>query len=88
MNNKYQKAYLKVEDWGKGMFSRERILKAVDYNGNSMSGFFDNSNIKNGMLEVTVIGKEGDGISVVTPQFFLEQGNIIWVKKSDLEYAQ
>jgi len=83
---KHKKAYLKVEDWGEGMFSIERILKAVDYNGNLMSGFFDNSNIKNGRLEITVIGEERDCVAIVTPQYFLGQSNIILVKKSDLKY--
>jgi len=84
---KYKEAYLKVDDLGEGMFSRERILHARDYNGTDMSGFFDNCNIKNGRLKVTVIREKKDLVAVVTPQYFMEMSNIIHVKKSDLEYV-
>lgn len=81
------KAYLNVEDSGEGMFSSERILKARDYYGNVIEGFFDKSNIKEGKLEVSVLGEECDGVMVVTPQAFLERNTLLYFKREDLTYS-
>jgi len=80
------KAYLKVNDKGIGMFPHERILVARDYNGNQISGFFDKTNIRDNGLEVRVISQEKDGAVILTPQLFLEKNSFICVKKSTLSY--
>jgi hypothetical protein len=82
----YKKGYLKVEDGGKGMFSGERILYAKTYSGKTIDGFFDNGNIINGRLRVTVLAEEGDAVTILPPQYFFKAGSFILVKKSDLEY--
>ena len=83
-----KKAYLKVNDLGEGFFSSERILEARNYYGTPIWGFFDKDNIKNGRLVVSVSEKqEGDYVGVIVPQFFEDEGDIVLVKKSDLEYA-
>lgn len=63
------KAYLKnLRDVGEGHFSRERILVYTYPGGEEIIGFFDESLIKNGMLEVNVLGEVGDQVYIVPPQ--------------------
>ena len=82
------KFYLKVKDCGEGMFSRARILKTKDYHGNTLEGFFDIGNIMNGKLKVILAKDYGKSVSVITPQYFIGQGNIIKVNKKDLTYKK
>ncbi len=79
---KNKKVYLKVKDKGQGFFSSERIL---EYNG--MKGFFDNGNIKNGRLEATLLEEQENFAVIIVPQFFEEYGELVGVRKADLEYA-
>lgn len=81
-----EKTFLKVKDCGKGLFSNERVLEAKSYEGKSMQGFFDKSNIVNGKLKVTLARDYGNYVSVITPQYFIGQTLFILVNKQDLIY--
>ena len=82
----YKRAYFRIEDRGKGMYSGERVIKSKDYHGKILEGFFDKNNIHNGRLKVTVIEKEKDLITVITPNLFFGRTSIIGVKESDLVF--
>lgn len=83
-----EKAFLKVKDCGKGLFSSERILEAKDYEGKRMEGFFDKDNIIKGRLEVTLAKDYRDSVSVITPQYFINQTLFIVVDKKNLIYEK
>ena len=79
------KAYLKGRVH-EGQFSSELGFVAKDYNDNLMSGFFDKTNIKQGRLEVSVVGEEDDARLIMPPAPFLERNSMIYVRESDLMF--
>lgn len=62
------KAYLKPIRIGDGQFSNEKIVVIADYNGERLSGFFDDGFIKDGRLEVPVCAEKNDGSLIFTPK--------------------
>ncbi|MEK6817254.1 MAG: hypothetical protein AABX80_00475 [Nanoarchaeota archaeon] len=79
-----KKTYLKGEIVGRGMFSNEYIFKTKNYFGQEVEGFFNKCNIVDGKLRVTLAKDYGDSVSIITPQYFIGQGNIIEVNKKDI----
>ena len=52
-----------------------------------MIGFFEDDNIKNGRLEVTVLREQEGCAVIIVPQFFEGYGELVGVRKADLKYA-
>ena len=87
-----KKVYLKVLEISEGQFSSEKAVRLIDYNGEETSGFFENENIKDGMLEVKVVSEKGGLVLVRVPGPLEElESNCsfghITVKKEDLKYV-
>jgi len=89
------KAYLKVYSVGEGQFSNEYAVGAINYNGETTSGFFQKSfvNKKKKLLEVQVLREEGNLILLKAPGRFIEgseeagSGHFITVNKKDVIFS-
>lgn len=63
-------AYLNIVKLSEGQFSTEYSVRVRDFQGEEFSGFFQKKHIKNGKLEVRVIGtKEGESLVKVPGRF-------------------
>ncbi|MBR9706280.1 hypothetical protein GOV14_04545 [Candidatus Pacearchaeota archaeon] len=85
----FKKAYFRVSEVSKDVASNKKAVIATDFFGRKMSGFFDDSYIRKGQLEVKTVQEEGDTVLVMCPgEGFLEQDRYITVCKYDIEYPK
>ncbi|MEK6875476.1 MAG: hypothetical protein AABX30_02225 [Nanoarchaeota archaeon] len=86
------KAYLIANYVSDGQFSGEFAIGVTNYRGERTSGFFPASSVKDGKLEVKVLMKQGDKVSVKVPGRFIEgreeagTGDNIIVKTNSLSF--
>ena len=86
----YKKGFLTNISVEEGMFPNERIVKAKNYKGEIISGFFHIDSLNKGKLEVRVIIQQEDKAMIIPQrgQFLEEyQDRRVIVNKRNLIYC-